>query len=84
MCNISVFNNSVNGAGVYNKRHSRSRVPWLGRAGLRGLVESGKNIVEAQQEQQNRTGTEPMQQVANNILHRMERTKGVLNKMQNY
>ena len=59
-------------------------VPWLGRAGLRGLVENGKNIVEAQQEQQNRTGTETMQQVANNILHRMERTKGVLNKMQNY
>ena len=52
---------------------------WLSQLQLkqiRGLVESGENNVEAQQEEQNRTGTEPIQRVTEKRFVQHEEDEG--------
>ena len=51
----------------------KGRLSQLQLEEIRRLVESGKNNVEAQQEEQNRKGTEPIQQVTEqHIAHNVE------------
>ena len=52
---------------------------WLSQLQLeeiRRLIESGENNVEAKQEEQNRTGTEPIQQVTGQHIPQDEEDEG--------
>ena len=64
---------------VLSSPNDSKKKGWLSQLQLdeiRRLVESGKNNVETQQEEQNRTGTEPIQQVIEQHIAQDEEDEG--------